>query len=72
MDSYKILFGKDFEDFVSEYISSSLKEKDIIVQRRTIKKLLREAQTYWTLIKRGERLYDYDNKGCYRIISCFN
>tara|TARA_R100001082_G_scaffold97943_1_gene65990 strand:+ start:139 stop:333 length:195 start_codon:yes stop_codon:yes gene_type:complete len=63
MDSYKILFGKDFEDFVSEYISSSLKEKDIIVQRRTIKKLLREAQTYWTLIKRGERLYDYDNKG---------
>ena len=63
MDSYKILFGKDFEDFVSEYISSSLKEKDIIVQRRTIKKLLRESQTYWTLIKRGERLYDYDNKG---------
>jgi hypothetical protein len=63
MDSYKILFGKDFEDFVSEYVSSSLKEKDIIVQRRTIKKLLREAQTYWTLIKRGERLYDYDNKG---------
>tara|TARA_Y100000114_G_scaffold6448_1_gene5203 strand:- start:99 stop:293 length:195 start_codon:yes stop_codon:yes gene_type:complete len=63
MDSYKILFGKDFEDFVSEYISSSLKEKDIIVQRKTIKKLLREAQTYWTLIKRGERLYDYDNKG---------
>ena len=63
MDSYKILFGKDFEDFMSEYISSSLKEKDIIVQRRTIKKLLREAQTYWTLIKRGERLYDYDNKG---------
>jgi hypothetical protein len=63
MDSYKILFGKDFEDFVSEYISSSLKEKDIVVQRRTIKKLLREAQTYWTLIKRGERLYDYDNKG---------
>ena len=62
MDSYKILFGKDFEDFVSEYISSSLKEKDIIVQRKTIKKLLREAQTYWTLIKRGERLYDYDNK----------
>ena len=63
MDSYKILFGKDFEDFVSEYVSSSLKEKDIIVQRRTIKKLLREAQTYWTLIKRGERLDDYDNKG---------
>ena len=63
MDSYKLLFGKDFEDFVSEYVSSSLKEKDIIVQRRTIKKLLREAQTYWTLIKRGERLYDYDNKG---------
>ena len=63
MESYKLLFGKDFEDFVSEYISSSLKEKDIIVQRRTIKKLLREAQTYWTLIKRGERLYDYDNKG---------
>jgi|TARA_B100000941_G_scaffold285433_1_gene257480 hypothetical protein len=63
VDSYKILFGKDFEDFVSEYISSSLKEKDIVVQRRTIKKLLREAQTYWTLIKRGERLYDYDNKG---------
>jgi|TARA_R100001163_G_C4912192_1_gene96051 hypothetical protein len=63
MDSYKILFGKDFEDFVSEYISSSLKEKDIVVQRRTVKKLLREAQTYWTLIKRGERLYDYDNKG---------
>ena len=63
MDSYKLLFGKDFEDFVSEYISSSLKEKDIIVQRKTIKKLLREAQTYWTLIKRGERLYDYDNKG---------
>ncbi len=63
MDSYKILFGKDFEDFVSEYVSSSLKEKDIIVQRKTIKKLLREAQTYWTLIKRGERLYDYDNKG---------
>ena len=63
MDSYKILFGKDFEDFVSEYVSSSLKEKDIVVQRRTIKKLLREAQTYWTLIKRGERLYDYDNKG---------
>ena len=63
MDSYKILFGKDFEDFVSEYVSSSLKEKNIIVQRRTIKKLLREAQTYWTLIKRGERLYDYDNKG---------
>ena len=63
MESYKILFGKDFEDFVSEYVSSSLKEKDIIVQRRTIKKLLREAQTYWTLIKRGERLYDYDNKG---------
>jgi len=63
MDSYKILFGKDFEDFVSEYISSSLKDKDIIVQRKTIKKLLREAQTYWTLIKRGERLYDYDNKG---------
>lgn len=63
MDSYKLLFGKDFEDFVSEYISSSLKEKDIIVQRRTVKKLLREAQTYWTLIKRGERLHDYDNKG---------
>ena len=63
MDSYKLLFGKDFEDFVSEYISSSLKEKDIVVQRRTVKKLLREAQTYWTLIKRGERLYDYDNKG---------
>ena len=63
MDSYKILFGKDFEDFVSEYVSSSLKEKDIIVQRKTIKKLLREAQTYWTLIKRGERLYDYDYKG---------
>ena len=63
MDSYKILFGKDFEDFVSEYISSSLKEKDIIVQRKTIKKLLRQAQTYWTLIKRWERLYDYDNKG---------
>ena len=63
MDSYKILFGKDFEDFVSEYVSRSLKEKDIIVQRKTIKKLLREAQTYWTLIKRGERLYDYDNKG---------
>ena len=63
MESYKVLFGKDFEDFVSEYVSSSLKEKDIIVQRRTIKKLLREAQTYWTLIKRGERLYDYDNKG---------
>jgi len=63
MESYKLLFGKDFEDFVSEYISSSLKEKDIIVQRKTIKKLLREAQTYWTLIKRGERLYDYDNKG---------
>jgi hypothetical protein len=63
MDSYKILFGKDFEDFVSEYVSSSLKEKDIVVQRRTVKKLLREAQTYWTLIKRGERLYDYDNKG---------
>ena len=62
MESYKLLFGKDFEDFVSEYISSSLKEKDIIIQRRTIKKLLREAQTYWTLIKRGERLYDYDNK----------
>ena len=38
MDSYKILFGKDFEDFVSEYISSTLKEKDIIVQRKTIKK----------------------------------
>ena len=63
MESYKLLFGKDFEDFVSEYVSSSLKEKDFIVQRRTIKKLLREAQTYWTLIKRGERLYDYDNKG---------
>ena len=63
MESYKLLFGKDFEDFVSEYVSSSLKEKDIIVQRRTIKKLLRAAQTYWTLIKRGERLYDYDNKG---------
>ena len=63
MESYKLLFGKDFEDFVSEYVSSSLKEKDIIVQRRTIKKLLREAQTYWTLIKRGDRLYDYDNKG---------
>ena len=63
MESYKLLFDKDFEDFVSEYVSSSLKEKDIIVQRRTIKKLLREAQTYWTLIKRGERLYDYDNKG---------
>ena len=63
MESYKLLFGKDFEDFVSEYVSSSLKEKDIIVQRRTIKKFLREAQTYWTLIKRGERLYDYDNKG---------
>ena len=63
MESYKLLFGKDFEDFVSEYVSSSLKEKDIIVQRKTIKKLLREAQTYWTLIKRGERLYDYDNKG---------
>ena len=63
MESYKLLFGKDFEDFVSEYVSSSLKEKDIIVQRRTIKKLLREAQTCWTLIKRGERLYDYDNKG---------
>lgn len=63
MESYKLLFGKDFEDFVSEYVSSSLKEKDIVVQRRTIKKLLREAQTYWTLIKRGERLYDYDNKG---------
>ena len=40
MESYKLLFGKDFEDFVSEYVSSSLKEKDIIVQRRTIKKLL--------------------------------
>ena len=63
MESYKLLFGKDFEDFVSEYVTSSLKEKDIIVQRKTIKKLLREAQTYWTLIKRGERLYDYDNKG---------
>ena len=63
MESYKLLFGKDFEDFVSEYVSSSLKEKDIIVQRKTIKKLLREAQTYLTLIKRGERLYDYDNKG---------
>ena len=63
MESYKLLFGKDFEDFVSEYVSSSLNEKDIVVQRRTIKKLLREAQTYWTLIKRGERLYDYDNKG---------
>ena len=63
MEAYKLLFGKDFEDFVSEYVSSSLKEKDIIVQRKTIKKLLREAQTYWTLIKRGERLYDYDNKG---------
>ena len=63
MESYKLLFGKDFEDFVSEYVSSSLKEKDIIVQRKTIKKLLREAQTYWTLIKRGERLYDYVNKG---------
>ena len=63
MQSYKLLFNTDFENFVSEYISSSLKEKDIIVQRRTIKKLLRESQTYWTLIKRGERLYDYDNKG---------
>ena len=39
MESYKLLFGKDFEDFVSEYVSSSLKEKDIIVQRKTIKKL---------------------------------
>ncbi len=63
MESYKLLFNTDFENFVSEYISSSLKEKDIVVQRRTIKKLLRESQTYWTLIKRGERLYDYDNKG---------
>ena len=44
MESYKLLFGKDFEDFVSEYVSSSLKEKDIIVQRRTIKKLLREVK----------------------------
>ena len=63
MKTYKLLFGNDFEDFVSEYISSSLKEKDIVVQRRTVKKLLREAQTYRTLIKRGERLYAYDNKG---------
>ena len=51
MESYKLLFNTDFENFVSEYISSSLKEKDIVVQRRTIKKLLRESQTYWTLIK---------------------
>tara|TARA_R100000656_G_C3866577_1_gene111183 strand:+ start:23 stop:208 length:186 start_codon:yes stop_codon:yes gene_type:complete len=60
MDSYKLLFGKDFEDFVSEYISSALNEKDMNIKRSTIKKLFREAQTYWTLIKRGERLNDYD------------
>ena len=63
MKTYKLLFGNDFEDFVSEYISSSLNEKNMNVKRTTIKKLFREAQTYWTLIKGGERLNDYDNKG---------
>ena len=63
MKTYKLLFGNDFENFVSEYISSSLNEKNMNVKRSTIKKLFREAQTYRTLIKRGERLNDYDNKG---------
>ena len=62
MDSYNLLFGKDFEDFVREYITSSRKEKDSVVQRRTVKKLWREAQTDWTSIKSGGRLHDYDNK----------
>tara|TARA_R110002012_G_scaffold4347_2_gene20033 strand:+ start:331 stop:531 length:201 start_codon:yes stop_codon:yes gene_type:complete len=60
----KRLFNKDFQDFMSEYVSSSLKEKGINVQRRTLNKLFNEVQTYWVLIKRGERLHDYndDNK----------
>tara|TARA_B110000285_G_scaffold51121_1_gene58088 strand:- start:10308 stop:10487 length:180 start_codon:yes stop_codon:yes gene_type:complete len=52
----KILFHKDFQDFMSEYISSTLKEKGINVQRRTLNKMFNEVQTYWVLIKRGERL----------------
>jgi hypothetical protein len=46
---------------MSEYISSSLKEKGLVVQRRTLNKLFNEAQTYWVMIKRGERLQDYNN-----------
>ena len=57
----KKLFSKDFQEFMSEYISSSLKEKGIIVQRRTLNKLFNEVQTYWVMIKRGERLQDYNN-----------
>ena len=57
----KKLFSKDFQEFMSEYISSSLKEKGIIVQRRTLNKLFNEVQTYWVMIKRGERLQDYND-----------
>jgi hypothetical protein len=57
----KKLFSKDFQEFMSEYISSSLKEKGLVVQRRTLNKLFNEAQTYWVMIKRGERLQDYNN-----------
>jgi hypothetical protein len=49
----KRLFNKDFQDFMSEYVSSSLKEKGINVQRRTLNKLFNEVQTYWVLIKRS-------------------
>jgi len=57
----KKLFSKDFQEFMSEYISSSLKEKGIIVQRRTLNKLFNEVQTYWVMIMRGERLQDYND-----------
>ena len=57
----KKLFSKDFQEFMSEYISSSLKEKGLIVQRKTLNKLFNEVQTYWVMIKRGERLQDYNN-----------
>ena len=57
----KRLFNKDFQEFMSEHVSSSLKEKGINVQRRTLNKLFNEVQTYWVLIKRGERLHDYND-----------
>tara|TARA_R100000742_G_C4210914_1_gene37312 strand:- start:170 stop:367 length:198 start_codon:yes stop_codon:yes gene_type:complete len=57
----KKLFNKDFQEFMSEYISSSLKEKGIMVQRRTLNKLFNEVQTYWVMIKRGERLQNYSD-----------
>lgn len=42
MESYKLLFGKDFEDFVSEYVSSSLKEK-ILLCKKNNKKIIKRS-----------------------------